>query len=223
MRLKRKLFARGVVSSINPIFKNKSGVSAVNKALKNNVAVNSGGFKQNLAKGYVGGNTAVSGSNLPKGGLNKPGYLNTSEASLGNNLYTRMKGTHIQGPTNGSFKDVDAVSQLRVGRQSAIGSRIVPNTSGVGHGPLATTSNRPLGDSMHTSMTQKQINRSNLHEAINTRQPGSLLKMKDSVVGQVQGTKAQIAGTRAAQMNPIKQLFGGERKIKSQPLTQLFK
>ena len=248
--LRKKLFARGVVSAMNPIFKNKTGASAVNRALKNNVAVQSGGWIQNRKQEWVGPVKEISGADLPKGGLlspnhpsKKPNFLAPVEQS-----YIRNKGTRIEAgrvtaggtlksmndnyagkPTlqDWRFKDKDAVSQLRTGRAYSKGERFW--TSGrdiIGKGPLATTYNRPTNDQILTSPNfQKQANISNLHEAINTRKPGDLLGYsKSGVIGNnVNHMKHEIAHTRAGYMNPIKQLFGGERKIKSQSLTQLFK
>ena len=196
MIIKRKLFARGVVSTMNPIFKNKSGMAAANKTMKNARVSGLSHYKPNTNI-----KADVTPANLPKRGLNHPNYMSSSEASLQNNLYTRRGDIK---PLQ-RFKDVDAVSQLRTGRKN-----------------LSSSSGSPIS-SLAMSPGNQKLNNNALNGAINTRTPGSLMANREQVVSGVRNMKSTLISNKSSEMNALKRLMGGEKKLQGQSLNQLFR
>lgn len=196
MIIKRKLFARGVVSAMNPVFKTKSGMAATNKAMKNAKVSGLSYYKPNTNI-----KAEVTPANLPKRGLNHPNYMSSPEASLQNNLYTK-KGD-IKSLQR--FKDVDAVSQLRVGRKN-----------------LSSSSGSPIS-SLAMSPGNQGLNSDALNGAINTRTSGSLIANREQVVSGVRNMKSTLISNKSSKMNALKRLMGGEKRLQNQSLNQLFR
>lgn len=194
--MSQKLFARGVVSTMNPVFKNKTGMSAANKALKNAKISGLNYYKPNSNI-----QATITPANLPKRGLQSKTYLESPQASLGNNLYTR-RGDLV--PLQ-RFKDADAVAALKRGRSNS--ARQVGS-------PISSLAMSPGNESLNSSA---------LHGAINSRTPGSLVAQRDSVIGGVRNMKETLISNKTREMNPIRRVLGGKKELQEMSLNQLFR